>query len=880
MRNKARFEHGFQTGERLFSCSNFMLRHHFWILAALALLLVNHCPGAPETPGKTNLPARIYRDKVEPHWFARAGGQTNEFWYRLNLAGDRREFLLVDASRGTRQPAFDHARVAAALAKLLNRAVTADKLPVESLEFDRDGKTVLLRGAAKWMLDLESSTVTLQSAVAGEEGLPATTQVHPSRDGGEETHIIFVNQLKEEVNVFWVDGGGGRIPYGSLKPEERREQHTFAGHVWLITSQAGEVLAVFDATEATSTARIAAAKAPSQPRRRANAVSATPGVRSPDGKWDAVVRGHNLVLREVATQKEFPLTFDANPTSTYARNEETQRAVEMEFDRRDPITPTPEVYWSPDSHRVVAMRLKPGTSRRVYLIESSPADQLQPKLDSYPYLKPGDDVPIRKPHLFDVVARREIAVADTLFANPWSIADVRWRADSSRFTFQFNQRGHQVLRLVAVDATSGAAQAIVDESSKTFICYSGKSFSEYLDATGEIIWMSERDGWNHLYLYDANTGAVKNQITRGEWVVRNVDRVDRERRQIWFQAGGIRPGQDPYYLHLCRVNFDGTGLTILTEGDGTHTGEFSPDRRWFIDTWSRVDAPPVNELRRSDDGKLVCRLETTDAAEVLATGATMPERFTAKGRDGVTDIFGVIWRPKTFDATAKYPVLENIYAGPQDSFTPKAFRPGYQQQKLADKGYVVVQLDGMGTANRSKKFHDVCWKNLADAGFPDRVLWIKAAGAKYPFMDLTRVGIYGTSAGGQNAMRGLLDYGDFYKAGVSDSGCHDNRMDKIWWNEQWMGWPVDESYVRSSNVVDAHKLRGKFLIMFGELDKNVDPASSLQVVNALVRAGKDFEMLAVPGAGHGVARTPYGAWRLEEFFARAFLKGEVKSGNP
>jgi dipeptidyl aminopeptidase/acylaminoacyl peptidase len=455
------------------------------------------------------------------------------------------------------------------------------------------------------------------------------------------------------------------------------------------------------------------------------------------------------------------------------------------------------------------------------------------------------------------------------------VDDVRWSPDSSRFTFLYNQRGHQALRILAVDANSGAVQSIIDERSKTFISYSGKYFAEYLDSSGEIIWMSERDGWNHLYLYDAKAGRVKNQITKGEWAVRGVDRVDREKRQVWFRAGGLRPSEDPYYVHFCRINFDGSGLTVLTEGDGTHSIQYSPENRYLIDTWSRVDLPPINDLRRSEDGKLVCRLEEADAKDLLASGWQVPERFVAKGRDGSTDIYGVIFRPRNFDAKKKYPVIENIYAGPQDSFTPKSFRTGYQHQKLADRGFVVVQMDGMGTANRSKKFHDVCFKDLADSGFPDRILWIKAAAAKYAWMDLSRVGIYGTSAGGQNALRGMLDHGDFYKACVSDSGCHDNRMDKIWWNEQWMGWPVDESYVRCSNVTDAHKLQGKLLLMVGEKDNNVDPATTMQVVNALIKADKDFELLDMPGMGHGVARTPYGARRLEEFFVKAFLGTET-----
>ncbi|HYG36382.1 MAG TPA: prolyl oligopeptidase family serine peptidase, partial [Clostridia bacterium] len=533
--------------------------------------------------------------------------------------------------------------------------------------------------------------------------------------------------------------------------------------------------------------------------------------------------------------------------------------------------PSPQIYWAPNSRYFVAMRFKSGTQRRVYIVKSSPEDQLQPELVTVPYLKPGDEVPYAKPHLFDVEAKKEISFHDTLFANPWSINDVRWSPDSSQFTFLYNQRGHQVMRLLGVDAQTGTVRPIVEEKSTTFICYASKFYSEYLDNSGEILWMSERDGWNHLYLYDSQAGHVKQQVTKGEWVVRGVDYVDRERRQVWFRASGLHPQEDPYYIHHCRVNFDGSGLIILTEGNGTHTVQYSPDRRYLIDTWSRVDLPPVNELRRAEDGKLQCRLEVADTTECEASGWRAPEPFVAKGRDGKTDIYGVIFWPKDFNPKKKYPILEDIYAGPHDSFVPKAFRPSYRNGHLTDRGFIVVQADGMGTSNRSKKFHDVCWKNLGDAGFPDRIAWIKAAAAKYPCMDLTRVGIYGTSAGGQSALRGMLDYADFYKACVADCGCHDNRMDKIWWNEQWLGWPLDESYERGSNVKDAHKLQGKLLLMVGELDKNVDPASTMQVVNALVQADKDFELLVMPGTGHGVASTPYGARRLADFFARTFL---------
>jgi len=571
-----------------------------------------------------------------------------------------------------------------------------------------------------------------------------------------------------------------------------------------------------------------------------------PSRRSPDGAWEARIREHNLFVHHRESGEEFALTEDGS------------EAYSM----------TDRVFWSPDSSNLVVMSRRPAQEHKVTVVDSSPKDQVQPRLKSYQYLKPGDRIAEHGLRLFDVGERREISIDNALFETPWDLRDIRWRPDASGFTFVYNQRGHQVLRLLSVDAETGRVDTVIDERSATFVDYSQKYFLHYLEDTGEVLWMSERSGWNHVYFVDAKTGKVKNPVTQGEWVVRSVETVDEEKRRIRFKACGIRPGQDPYHIHYARVNLDGSGLTILTEGDGTHTIQVSPDKRVFVDTWSRVDQPPVHELRRFEDGSLICELERADADALLAAGWKEPVRFVAKGRDGKTDIHGIILQPTNLDPAKKYPVIEQIYAGPHGYFVPKTFRTLYRSQELAELGFVVVKIDGMGTNWRSKRFHDVCWRNLKDSGFPDRIAWMKAAAEKYPFMDLSRVGIYGGSAGGQSALAGMLLHPEFYKAAAADCGCHDNRMDKIWWNEAWMGWPVGPHYAENSNVTHAHKLQGKLLLTVGELDTNVDPASTMQVVKALIKADKDFELIVFPGKGHGIGESPYGVRRRRDFFVR------------
>lgn len=598
--------------------------------------------------------------------------------------------------------------------------------------------------------------------------------------------------------------------------------------------------------------------------------------RSPDGKWEAYVENYNIAIRPVGGDTWTRISFDGSEGNFY-----------------DPES----IVWSPDSTKLAAYRVIPGYRREVTRVITSPSDQVQPKTIYQLYPKPGDPVDIDRPALFHVAGGkgRQIAIAETLFPNPYRMSEISWRKDSRTISFRYDQRGHQLNRLVEVDADTGAARTAVEERASTFINQGSpnRQFRHEVGGMGnEVIWMSERDGWNHLYLFDGRTGKVKNQITKGDWVVREVVKVDDEKRQIWFAAGGMRPGEDPYLQHYYRVDFDGRNLTPITTVKAYHDVAFSPDMAYYVDTYSGLDLPTVSELRRTSDGSLVSIVEKADISRLVAAGFRAPEPFVAKGRDGKTDIYGVIVRPRDFDPTKKYPVVENIYAGPHSSFVPKKWWPfGYQSsgdktigmQSLADLGFIVVQIDGMGTLNRSKAFHDVAWKNIADTGFTDRILWHKAAAAKYDWYDTSRVGIYGGSAGGQNTLLALLFHPEFYKVGIAYNGCHDNRMDKIGWNEAWMGWPIDESYSASSGVDNAWRLQGKLMLVVGELDMNVDPASTYQVVDALIKAGKDFDMLTVPGGGHGVLRSvgpvDYGLRRHYDYFLKHLAGVETPNWN-
>lgn len=579
-------------------------------------------------------------------------------------------------------------------------------------------------------------------------------------------------------------------------------------------------------------------------------------VTSPDGKYEAYIKNDNIFVRDKANGRERQLSQDGTLSNYYSSY----------------------IQWSPDSRKVLSCRIRPVQKRYVYYVESSPRDQLQPKLHQQEYAKPGDELPFKVPCIFHVETGQRCIPETSLFAHQYSLSYLRWDADSKSVTFEYNERGHKTYRVLEFSAEDGKVRTLIEEKEEKYVNYP-LIYRNYLQDGKHILWTSERDNYNHLYLYDRTTGRPVRQITKGRWYVRGVQHVDEQNQWIYFSANGMNPKEDPYLIHYYRIGFDGKGLVELTPDEGMHQAWFSSDYRYLVDVYSKVDTPPVAVLRDARTGRQIMPLEQADISRLEANGWRAPEVFSAKGRDGKTDIWGVIYRPTNFDPSRKYPVVEYIYSGPGGQHVPKSFTSyNWWMTSLAELGFIVVQVDGMSTSFRSKDFEEVCYKNLKDAGLPDHMAWLQEAARRYPYMDLDRVGIFGSSAGGQEAMSAVLFHPEFYKAAYSACGCHDNRMDKIWWNELWMGYPVDSSYIESSNVEQAHRLERPLMLVVGEMDDNVDPASTMQVVNALIKANKDFELVVVPGAGHTMGDN-FGEHKRYDFFVRHLMGVEPPKWN-
>jgi len=676
----------------------------------------------------------------------------------------------------------------------------------------------------------------------------------PRRQRGIESRevwLTFRNQTGQTVKLFWVDAGKLQS-YGIVESKANRRVRTFAGHLWQVKRN-----------DATSAGFVRAGTNDAEVE-----VSNTPPVRTFGKPSDRrfVIRNYNLAF----------IGDDGMPKML------TSSGTDADGYKIDRVWP------SPDWRYAIAFRETKPMSHPITLRNTRPKNSVEPTYETIEYPKPGDAIAKPTVVLIDLVACTESPLLSDLMPNPWSLTQlgndpwadgVTWGQDSKHAWFVYNQRGHQLLRLCRIDVETKAITAVLDETSKTFIDYQAKYGVWLSKDESTLYWMSERSGYNHLYSADPSkpAGQVLKPVTSGPWNVKSVTGFRRDLNVMDVSIVGYFGNQDPYFVHHGVLDLKKNDLTMLTSGDGTHRVQVSPNRKYLVDTWSRVDNAPVSELRDASSGELILPLEAADTTRRDVLGIPAIERFVAPGRDRKTLIYGNVIRPIGWSRDKKYPVVEQVYAGPQDHYVTKAWTDhmGYMQ-RLADKGFIVVQIDGMGTNWRGKAFHDVCYKNLKDGGFPDRIAWIKALAAKDSSLDITRVGIYGGSAGGQNALAALIWHGDFYMAAVADCGCHDNRMDKTWWNELWMGYPVDDSYRLSSNVEFAHQIKGDLLLVVGEVDHNVDPASTMQVVDALIKADKDFDLLVIPGSDHGAAESPYGRRRRTDFFVKTLIGKTVR----
>ncbi len=620
---------------------------------------------------------------------------------------------------------------------------------------------------------------------------------------------------------------------------------------------------------------------------------------SPDGKWAAFLSGHDLWLRCLETGDEHPLTTDGEEDFSYASL--PGACLSAVSDRLRNKTPEAVVKWSPDSKRLLTHRLDQRKVEKICLLQSAPTGGgYRPVPHFYRYPLPGDEH-VAEAHMltFDVESRKMTEIdAPPLLATvrPPTENDLAgWTRDGVYMVRM--QRGHKKVSLELADAENGEARVLLEEAASTnvapFFSTSDRPVVAVLNGGDEVIWFSKVDGWGHLYLYDGNSGALKRQITSGDWSVREVLHVDEGDRIVYFLAGGREKGRDPYFRHLYRVGLDGGECELLTPEDADHHVAVSPTGRFFTDTYSRVDTHPVSSVLALN-GEQVLRLEEADLGQLEMQGWKAPEQFCVKARDGITDIYGLIYKPTNFDPGKTYPVIDAIYPGPQVIQTPKSFPTDarsvgrfWSPQSVAELGFVVVTIDGMGTPYRSRAFIETAYgKKFGEAGgLEDHVAGIRELARSHPYMDIDRVGIYGHSGGGFASTRAMLKFPNFYKVAVSSAGNHNQLGYLAHWGEFWMGLPCGDNYDEQANVDLVDNLKGKLLLAHGDMDDNVHPALTLQLVHALIEANKDFDLLILPGRNHALVdltkgeeasdmRDPYFTRKLWDYFVTHLLGTE------
>ena len=718
----------------------------------------------------------VFRSGVRPTWLP-----DDRFWYQVT-ASDGLEFLLVDPSKGTRTPAFDHAKVAAALSAAAGATYDARHLPFTQFDFSADGRSISFTvRQRRWKCDLQANQCTAEASAE--------------------------------------PGPGG--PRGRVAIE----------------------------------------------------------VLSPDKKRAAFIRDFNLWVRDVAGGKETQLTTDGVKDFGYA----TDNAGWVHSDRAI-------LLWSPDSKKIATFQQDQRKVGEMYLVDTKVG---HPTLQAWKYPLPGDPVVTTIQRvIIDVDQARVIrlkmppdqhrsTVCDHIACRGTELADAEWSRDASELAFVSVSRDHKEVQMRIADLT-GAVRDVLEEKVATHFESGQNQWNwRYLPASHEVIWFSERDNWGHLYLYDSVTGRLKSQITKGDWGVSNLLRVNEKDRQLYFLAVGREPGRNPYFKHLYRIGLDGKNLSLLTPDEGNHDIAFSPSGHFFVDNYSRPDVAPVAVLR-DENGKSITTIEKADISKLLAAGWKPPVPITVKARDGATNLYGLMFKPTNLDPNRKYPIVNHIYPGPQGgsvgSWSFVAARADCQA--LAELGFIVVEIEGMGNPLRSKSFHDFYYGNMGDNTLPDQISGMKQLAATYPWIDIDRVGIYGHSGGGYATADAMFRYPDFFKVGISESGNHDNRVYEDDWGEMYQGLLETKSnntsnYDDQANQNLAKNLKGHLLLAHGTMDDNVPPNNTLLVVDALIKANKDFDLLMLPNQRHGYGNASnYMTRRRWDYFVRYLLGAE------
>jgi dipeptidyl aminopeptidase/acylaminoacyl peptidase len=720
---------------------------------------------------------------IRPAWLP-----DGRFWYRDTTA-EGSSFVVFDTSKHEGEPAFHHAKVAAALSAASGKTYDAGHLPFMSFEFSADGKSISFNaGPKRWSCDVQGKACAETKSEAG--------------------------------------AAGGRGP------------------------------------------------------------GARTEVPSPDKKRIAFLRDFNLWVRDAASGKETQLTTDGVKDFGYA----TDNAGWIQTDN-------PVLLWSPDSRKIATFQQDQRKVGEMYLVETKVG---HPVLKAWKYPLPGDaEVTMIQRVIIDVDAaggpkvirlkmppdQHRSTLCDHIVCRGTDWADVQWAPDSASLVFVSNSRDHKQANVRVANAATGAVREVMEEKVATqYESGQGRANWQYLASSNELIWFSERDNWGHLYLYDFATGKLKNQITSGEWGVLQLLRVDEKERMAWFLAAGREPGINPYFQHFYRIGLDGRNLTLLTPEKANHSVEISPSGKFFTDTFSRPDIAPVTVLRDMN-GKLVANVEVADIKRLVLTGWHPPMPITVKARDGVTDLYGLMFSPANLDPSRKYPIINQIYPGPQGgSVTNWSFSAARgDAQALAELGFIVVQIEGMGNPLRSKKFHDFYYGNMGDNTLPDQIAGMKELAKQFPWIDIDKAGIWGHSGGGYATADAMFRYPDFFKVGISEAGNHDNREYEDDWGERYIGLLERKAdgttnYDDQANQSLAKNLKGHLLLAHGTMDDNVPPYNTLLVVNELIKANKDFDLLLLPNRRHGFANEPYMIRRRWDYFVRYLMGAEPPQG--